>query len=69
MLVVSGAGNGNAFRRPNNNDAPALAAYPASYELNNVIAVAATDQNDQLVPFSNFGAESVDIAAWGTAAP
>ncbi len=37
-------------------------AFPASYE--NVIAVAATDQNDQIASFSNRG-EKIDIAAPG----
>lgn len=41
------------------------AAYPASYDLNNIIAVAATDQNDALASFSNYGATSVDIVAPG----
>lgn len=40
-------------------------AYPASYDLPNVIAVAATDHHDRLAGFSNFGARSVDLAAPG----
>jgi len=39
--------------------------YPASYALGNIIAVAATDHNDTLASFSNFGATSVDLAAPG----
>jgi subtilisin family serine protease len=39
--------------------------YPAAYDLSNIIAVAATDANDQLASFSNYGANSVDIAAPG----
>ncbi len=39
--------------------------YPASYDASNIIAVAATDQNDQLASFSNWGKNSVDIAAPG----
>jgi subtilisin family serine protease len=39
--------------------------YPAAYDLPNIIAVAATDANDQLAGFSNYGANSVDIAAPG----
>ena len=39
--------------------------YPAAYDLPNIIAVTATDINDQLASFSNYGANSVDIAAPG----
>ena len=40
--------------------------YPASYDSDNIISVAATNQCDALAPFSNYGAKSVDIAAPGT---
>lgn len=39
--------------------------YPSDYDLSNIISVAATDQNDDLAEFSNFGATSVDVAAPG----
>jgi subtilisin family serine protease len=39
--------------------------YPASYDLPNIIAVAATDQNDNLATFSDFGSIAVDVAAPG----
>ena len=39
--------------------------YPAGYDLPNIIAVAATDSDDQLASFSNYGAGTVDIAAPG----
>jgi len=39
--------------------------YPSSYDLPNIIAVAATDENDELADFSNYGATSVDLAAPG----
>ena len=39
--------------------------YPASYELPNIISVAATDENDDLATFSNYGETSVDLAAPG----
>ncbi len=58
VLFVAAAGN-----ESNNNDlAP---AYPASYNLPNIISVAATDQDDRRVPFSNFGLNSVHVAAPG----
>ena len=40
--------------------------YPSSYDLPNVLAVAATDHNDNLALFSNYGASSVDLGAPGT---
>jgi len=40
-------------------------AYPASYNLPGIIAVAATDNQDNLASFSNYGAETVDLAAPG----
>jgi subtilisin family serine protease len=39
--------------------------YPASYRLTNMIVVAASDQNDTLASFSNYGATTVDLAAPG----
>ncbi len=39
--------------------------YPSSYNVPNVISVAALDRNDQLAAFSNYGAKSVAIAAPG----
>jgi subtilisin family serine protease len=40
-------------------------SYPANYDLRNIISVAATDHNDNLASFSNYGAEQVDLAAPG----
>ncbi|VAW65930.1 hypothetical protein MNBD_GAMMA10-1452, partial [hydrothermal vent metagenome] len=40
-------------------------SYPASYDLANIISVAATDDNDLLATFSNFGLISVDLGAPG----
>ena len=58
ILFVAAAGNSseNSDRRPH---------YPAGYDLPNVISVAATDRNDQLATFSNYGAKTVHIAAPG----
>jgi subtilisin family serine protease len=39
--------------------------YPSSLDVANVISVAASDQDDQLASFSNYGASEVDIAAPG----
>jgi subtilisin family serine protease len=58
VLVVASAGNDS-----NNNDLNPV--YPASYIFDNIISVAATDQDDKLVSFSNVGIVSVDVAAPG----
>ena len=63
ILVVSGAGNGDVFRQPNNNDQSPL--YPASFELENVVGVTATNPDDELVSSFNFGPKSIDVAAPG----
>lgn len=42
-----------------------LTAFPASYNIPGVIAVAATDNVDALAAFSNWGAERVDLGAPG----
>ena len=58
MLFVAAAGNNGS-----NNDT--LPFYPAGYNAPNVVAVAATDNRDQIASFSNFGAASVDLGAPG----
>lgn len=57
-LFVAAAGNSSS-----NNDA--LPQYPASYDAPNIISVAATDHNDLLAFFSNYGATTVDLGAPG----
>jgi subtilisin family serine protease len=58
ILFVAAAGNATT----DNDRTP---HYPSSYNVPNVISVAALDRNDQLASFSNFGAKSVAIAAPG----
>ena len=58
-LFIASAGNNNS-----NNDF--FPIYPASYDSYNIISVAATDQDDKLASFSNYGFYNVDIAAPGT---
>ncbi|MFN8589390.1 MAG: S8 family serine peptidase [Candidatus Eisenbacteria bacterium] len=58
IVFVAAAGNAGS-------DNDVRPTYPASYELPNIITVAATDRDDQLAPFSNWGAISVDLAAPG----
>ena len=59
MVFVAAAGN-----EANDNDGP-YQAYPASFNLDCVIAVAATDHNDGIAYFSNYGATTVDLGAPG----
>ncbi|MCY2987972.1 MAG: S8 family serine peptidase, partial [Planctomycetota bacterium] len=63
ILFVAAAGNGNILGQGIDIDREPF--YPASYDLNNVITVAATGAKDDLARFSNFGSSSVDLAAPG----
>ena len=58
IVFCAAAGNSGA----NNDNTP---YYPANYRLPNMIVVAATDQNDNLASFSDFGPTTVDLAAPG----
>ncbi|UCF15681.1 MAG: S8 family serine peptidase, partial [Phycisphaerales bacterium] len=58
LLFVAAAGNTR-----NNNDITPV--YPASYDLDNIISVMATNHNDDPAAFSNFGPTSVDVAEPG----
>lgn len=58
ILFMAAAGN-DAF----NNDL--IPFYPANYKNSNIVAVAATTSSDGLAIFSNFGANSVHLAAPG----
>lgn len=62
-LIVAASGNGGSDGRGDNNDS--IPSYPASYTQDNIIAVAAIDNDNRLATFSNFGATSVDLAAPG----
>ncbi|MGH8223506.1 MAG: S8 family peptidase, partial [Woeseiaceae bacterium] len=58
ILFVASAGNSAV-------DLDELPRYPAAYEFDNVLSVAAIDRRGELASFSNYGATSVDIAAPG----
>ncbi len=58
VIFVAAAGNDGT----NNDSSP---SYPANYNSDNVVSVAATDRTDKLASFSNFGRTTVDIAAPG----
>ena len=57
-IFVAAAGNAG-----NDNDSDP--SYPANYDLPNIISVAASDDDDELASWSNYGTASVDIAAPG----
>ena len=58
-LFIASAGN-------NGVDNEIYPIYPASYDSDNIISVAATAPDDTLARFSNYGVSSVDLAAPGT---
>ena len=57
-LVICSAGNNGV----NTDNSP---QYPSCYDLDNIISVGATDQQDNLASFSNYGISSVHVAAPG----
>ena len=63
VLLICAAGNGGEDGRGDNLETTPF--YPASYLGNVILSVAATDENDELAIFSNFGKETVDLAAPG----
>ncbi|HUJ78870.1 MAG TPA: S8 family peptidase, partial [Nitrospiria bacterium] len=58
ILVVTAAGNDGS----DNDQNP---VYPSSYNLESLLSVAASDFNDDLAFFSNYGRTTVDVAAPG----
>jgi regulation of enolase protein 1 (concanavalin A-like superfamily) len=58
VLIVASAMN-------NSQDNDAIPAYPASFDIPNLIAVAATTPSDLLSSYSNYGAATVDLGAPG----
>jgi len=58
VTIVAAAGNDSR-----NNDVNPV--YPANYAIDGLIAVGASDQNDNLASFSNFGVNTVDLVAPG----
>lgn len=63
-LFVAAAGNGHQGKGydNDNDDKP---AYPASYDHDNIISVAAIDEKGDFGSFSNWGVKSVDVGAPG----
>jgi uncharacterized delta-60 repeat protein len=62
-LFVVAAGNGGGDEVGDNVET--TPAYPCSYTSANLVCVAATDANDNLALFSDYGSTSVDLAAPG----
>jgi subtilisin family serine protease len=60
ILFVAAAGNTTG-----GHDNDVSPSYPASYKLDNIIAVAALNNRDQLSSFSHYGAKTVHIGAPG----
>lgn len=60
VLFVAAAGNESS-----NNDS--VDSYPANYDVDNVISVAAIDRAGNLANFSNYGINNVDLGAPGVA--
>jgi len=58
ILFVAAAGNSSS-------DNDVTPHYPSSYNLGNVVSVAALNRRDELASFSNYGAKGVHIAAPG----
>jgi subtilisin family serine protease len=70
VLFIAAAGNEGSDNDivpgfPGSFSAPSVCSEQQKAALVNVIAVAATDQNDRLASFSNFGATTVQVAAPG----
>ena len=58
IILVASAGNDGV-------DTDLTPHYPSGYDLGNIISVAATDYNDTLADFSNYGGISTDLGAPG----
>lgn len=63
IIFIASAGNGGADGIGDDNDLQAH--FPSGYNLDGIISVAASDLNDNLGFFSNYGQFSVDLAAPG----
>ncbi len=64
--VLFVAASGNQFRTNEGMNLDETPVYPASLNLKNMVRVAALDSWGGLAPYSNYGKESVDLAAPGS---
>jgi hypothetical protein len=60
ILLVTASGNTG-----NNNDEASVRRYPCGYDRSNEICVAASNNNDELPSWANYGPHTVDLAAPG----
>lgn len=58
MIFLAAAGN-------DANDNDSLPMFPSSFDLECIVSVAATDRDDNITSFSNYGATAVDLGAPG----
>jgi thermitase len=70
VIFVAAAGNGRVDQATGkgvgyDNDTDDKPSYPATYDFDNIISVAANDSEGNLAEFSNFGKKTVDISAPG----
>ncbi|THB66542.1 MAG: hypothetical protein D6B27_06480 [Gammaproteobacteria bacterium] len=65
VLIVAAAGNDGVDIDASGFWFTSNEAYPANYENENILAVAASGHKDELTDFSNYGVTSVDVAAPG----
>jgi subtilisin family serine protease len=63
ILFVAAAGNGDI--KGNGINIDRIPFYPAGFSNDNIVSVAASDINDNLAAWSNYGLNSVDVAAPG----
>lgn len=63
-ILICAAGNGGLDRIGDNLDYQPV--YPAAYDGNAILSVAASNSENELAPFSNYGLTHVDLAAPGT---
>lgn len=62
-IFITAAGNGGQDQIGDDTDSAPI--YPGSYDLANIVNVAATGQDDEIASFSNFGDVTVDMGAPG----
>ncbi|HNW28674.1 MAG TPA: S8 family peptidase [Spirochaetota bacterium] len=65
VLFVAAAGNGQFYGDGNGDNNDVDPTYPACYNLDNIISVAASTWGDNIANYSNYGVNTVDLAAPG----
>ena len=65
VLFVAAAGNGQFYGDAYGDNNDVSSVYPACYNLDNIISVAASTYADSVAYYTNYGVETVDLAAPG----